>query len=381
MNARDTILALFKNENITRMGLRDVPWPETSVRWIGEGYPSTREKYIDDYSGKDKFAEFNLAEYPVDAIDYFDMDLVKCGFYWDVLPKKGYSELLEETDGWVVTRNGAGAVLKTLKVLSGAPEHIGFAMTDRKVWEEEYKPHLLSFDPSRVNTALMKQKFDQRRREGRFIYFSGMFVWETLRSCLGDVALYEAMITEPEWLHDMCATYTAFYKQYMDYIFTAVGKPDGVLLLEDLGYKGRLFCSPKTYEAIIFPYYAELNEYLHRRGIFAMLHSCGCVREALPLIAGAGFDMLNPMEVKAGCDIFEFARAYKDKFVFMGGLDARILESDDMELIRKETAKLINGMKEIGARYIFGSDHSLSSNVSFQSFACAVDTYRQLMWY
>jgi hypothetical protein len=381
MDSREAICTLFEKKGYKRMGLRDVPWPETSVNWLKQGYPTAKEKYIDDYSGKDKFADFGLTEYPADAIDYFDMDLVKCGFYWDVLPKKGFLEVLEEKDGWIITRNGAGAVLKTLKVLSGAPEHIDFAMTSREVWERDYKPHLLTFDPARVDVETMKAKYEKRRKEGRFIYFSTMFVWETLRSCLGDVCLYESMITEPEWIHDFCRTYTQFYKQLMDYVFSAVGKPDGVLLLEDLGYKQRLFCSPRTYADLIFPYYTELIEFLHSRGIYAMLHSCGCVTEALPLIARAGFDMLNPMEVKAGCDLTAYARQYKDNFVFMGGFDARILESGDLTLIRSEVTNLIKALKDVGARYIFGSDHSLSSNVSFESFKCAVDTYRELMWY
>jgi len=381
MNSKESICALFNNKNITRMGLRDVPWPETSVNWVKQGYPVTKKKYIDDYSGRDKFADFGISEYPVDAIDYFEMDLAKCGFYWDVLPRKGYSEVLEENGDWVITRNGAGAVLKTLKVLSGAPEHIDFAMNSREIWEKEYKPHLLQFDGTRVNVQTMKAKYEQRRLQEKFIYFSTMFVWETLRSCLGDISLYESMITEPEWIHDFCRTYTDFYKQLMDFVFTAVGKPDGVLLLEDLGYKQRLFCSPKTYGDLIFPYYTEIIEFLHARGIYAMLHSCGCVTEALPLIDRAGFDMLNPMEVKAGCNLITFAQQYKDRFVFMGGFDARILEGGDLAEIKSEVKKLITSLKDVGARYIFGSDHSLSSNVSFRSFKCAVDTYRELMWY
>jgi len=381
LNSSETINNLFKNENLTRMGLRDVPWPETMVGWTNQGYPFSEEKYIDDYSGKDKFSEFNIEKYPMDSIDYFDMDLAKCGFYWDVLPIKGFSEIIEESETWTITRNGAGAHLKYLKVLSGCPEHINFEMTSREVWEKKYKPHLLEFDGTRVDTELMTKKLRMRKSENRFTYFSSMFVWETLRSCLGDVCLYESMLLEPEWIHDFCRTYTDFYKELMDYIFDEVGKPDGVLLLEDLGYKNGLFCSPKTYDTLIFPYYREIVEYLHSKGIWAMLHSCGGVAEALPLIADAGFDMLNPMEVKAGCDVVEFAKEYKDKFVFMGGLDARILESGDLSLIKKEVKRITDEMKKIQARYIFGSDHSLSSNVSFDSFKCAVDVFRENMFY
>jgi hypothetical protein len=34
-----------------------------------------------------------------------------------------------------------------------------------------------------------------------------------------------------------------------------------------------------------------------------------------------------------------------------------------------------------GARWVFGSDHSLSTNVTLASFNCAVETYREHMMY
>lgn len=58
-----------------------------------------------------------------------------------------------------------------------------------------------------------------------------------------------------------------------------------------------------------------------------------------------------------------------------------MLESGDRDLIRRETVKLIEGMKERGARYVFGSDHSLSTNVAYEDFKYAVEVYREHMAY
>ena len=65
----------------------------------------------------------------------------------------------------------------------------------------------------------------------------------------------------------------------------------------------------------------------------------------------------------------------------MGGLDARVLESGDRALIRREVAALIEGMKSRGARYIFHSDHSLSTNVDYDDYRYALDVYREHMNY
>ncbi len=64
----------------------------------------------------------------------------------------------------------------------------------------------------------------------------------------------------------------------------------------------------------------------------------------------------------------------------IGGLDARILESGDRALIRREVARLVEGMKTRGARYVFGCDHSLSTNVRYDD-ASALDVYREHMNY
>lgn len=72
------------------------------------------------------------------------------------------------------------------------------------------------------------------------------------------------------------------------------------------------------------------------------------------------------MEVKAGCDPLRFADKYHDNLIFVGGLDIRILESGDRELIKLEVIKLLEGMKSRGAKYIFGSDHSITPNVNIK---------------
>ena len=68
---------------------------------------------------------------------------------------------------------------------------------------------------------------------------------------------------------------------------------------------------------------------------------------------------------------------YGDRLAFIGGLDARVLESGDRDLIRREVTRLIEGMKARGARYVFASDHSLSTNVRYDDYRYALDVYRE----
>ena len=104
------------------------------------------------------------------------------------------------------------------------------------------------------------------------------------------------------------------------------------------------------------------------------------ITAALGIIVDAGFDAINPMDAKAGCDSLKFAEKFHDRLSFKGGLDARALESGDQPLIRREVMRLVDGMKRFGAGYIFGSDHSVSENVAYRDYEYAVEVFRERMW-
>jgi len=203
-----------------------------------------------------------------------------------------------------------------------------------------------------------------------------------MRQSMGDVTLYESLLLDPGWIRDYNRVYTDFYKAHYAYMFQEIGVPDGIWMYEDLGYKNGLFASPAVLKDLVFPFYREMIAFYHAWGLPVVLHTCGSTAQALPLIVDAGFDAINPMERKAvGNDPFAFAEQYGDRLAFVGGLDARVLESNDRALIRREVAAYIDGMKERGARLVFCTDHSVSPNTTYGSYRCAVDVYREHMAY
>ena len=121
--------------------------------------------------------------------------------------------------------------------------------------------------------------------------------------------------------------------------------------------------------------------FLHSRGLKVILHACGGVTEALDMIVEAGFDGLDPMERAAGCDPVEFARRTDNKLVLSGGFDKRILESGDRDAIKQEILALTNAVRENGIRYIFSSDHSLSTNVDYPDYQYLLEVLRENMDY
>lgn len=376
---REVVYSLLTGKGkAERVAVVDNIWPDTLEAWVRQGYPTQKVLKVDPEHPE--LGEHEVEE-PVDVVEHFGFDLAGAGGGIDRMPIRNYEEVLEETDEWIVKRNGAGAVLKTWKHKSGVPEHIDFRMTSREIWERDYRPHLLKVDRDRIDIEEIRAGIAKRHAQGIHVFCGCYSIWENMRQSIGDVCMYESLALDPGWVHDYNRVYTDFYKAHCQVLFAEAGLPDSIRISEDLGYKNGLFCSPKMLAELFFPYYAEIVEFFHSYGLPVVLHSCGNVTQALPLIVEAGFDCLNPMEVKAGCDTFRFAEQYGDKLAFMGGVDTRVFESGDKTLIRREVTRFVEGMKERGARYIFGSDHSISTLVTYDSFRYALDVYREHMMY
>jgi uroporphyrinogen decarboxylase len=368
MTSRELVGGLLTRGAYDRVGVFDHFWPETPDVWMAQGYP-----------GRTVVEDGREVTRGADPYQFFELDMHPCGGWFDSLPIVGYTEVVEQTDEWRVTRNGAGASLKYWKHHSGTPEHIDFRMTSREVWERDYRPHLLQVDRRRVNLEEHRSNLEKGRARGKWCFFGHLFVWENMRRSLGDICLLESLALDPGWIHDYNRVTTDFYKAHYQLIFEEAGLPDGVWVYEDLGYRNGLYASPRMFKELIFPYYAELVDFFHGYGLPVVFHSCGNVTQGVPLIVEAGFDALNPMEVKAGCDLFAFAERYGDRLAFQGGLDVRILETNDRDTIRKGVTDIVEGMKARGARYLFGTDHSVTPLVRYDSYRHALDVYREHM--
>ena len=392
-SSKEVIDALLRPQGVRkaeRVGLMDGPWAETYVAWVAQGYP-TRRSYKE--VGEQRWVPEDgrwvdvtqAGEYiePVPAWQHFGYDMVGMSSWFEAHPLIDYEELIAETDEWDIKRNGSGAALKYWKHKSGTPEHIDFRMTSREVWERDYRPHLLEWQPDkRIDLPKLRKDMAEAAVTPVWRHYGHLFIWEQMRRSLGDVAMYENLLLDPGWIHDYCRVYTDLYKKMFAYMFEQAGVPDGMWIYEDLGYKNGLFASPKVLEELIFPYFKELVAFFHSYNLPVVLHSCGSQAEALPLILDAGFDGLNPMERKAkGNDPFAFAEKYGDRLAFVGGLDTRVFESNDRDLVKREVSAYIDGMKARGARLVFASDHSITPTTHYDTYLYALEVYREHMLY
>ena len=58
-----------------------------------------------------------------------------------------------------------------------------------------------------------------------------------------------------------------------------------------------------------------------------------------------------------------------------------MFETNDKDIIRREVTSYVEGMKARGARLVFASDHSISTNTRYQSYLYGLEVYREHMTY
>lgn len=351
MTSRERMTLLLRRELPDRMGLYEHFWGETlgAEGWQREGYPEG-----------------------ANAFDFFGMDMEPAGGGLNAAPLKDFSETMAEDEETQTIKNGRGAILRVWKNKSGTPQHVGFTIDTPEKWREHAEP-LRVLDRSRYDAETTVKELARVREAGRFAIWGCLIFIEILRGTLGDVTWMMAALDDPDWIRDVNQTNLDFFRTHYEAMFADCGKPDGMFLYDDAGFTNGLFVSPDTMRELILPYWKELVGFFHDHGLPVILHTCGGITKALPLIVEAGFDCLQPMEAKAGCNVVEYAQEYRDRLCFMGNMDVTVLNTNDRDKVRAEVVGKLWALKDLGAAYVFHSDHSIPPDVRYETYCYALE--------
>lgn len=160
-------------------------------------------------------------------------------------------------------------------------------LSDITKWKEELIwPDLNNIDWKKD----YEENYKSRMAVDRFSYFpivNGLFERTADLTSFEDTFCY--LIEEPEIL-------TEFYDKLVDWhielikIAKEVYHVDMILLHDDMGTQISTFFSPQVYDELFIPQYQKITEAVHKMGMYACLHSCGCVKSMIPGFIKAGFD-------------------------------------------------------------------------------------------
>ena len=351
MSSRERITTILRHGIPDRIGIVDMFWPSTVIRWRQEGLPAG-----------------------VSPEDHFGLEIRRID--WDrslMLP----AEMLEETPDYRITRNGNGMVAKNWVDTSSTPELIEFLLTGRDDWDR-YKDRLAPSD-DRVDWAAVDRDYRRWRSEGHFIAFSAMPGYEDIWRLVGPENALMAMASDPDWVREMSDATASLTIAMARRVLDRGIELDGAWIWDDLGYRNGLLYGRRSYRDLIMPGHRAVCDFFHSRGLPVILHSCGQVTAALDLLVEAGFDCLQPLEVKAGMDVRAVKRDWGDRLTLMGNIDVRLMSGDAAVLAAEITDKL--AIAKVGGGYIYHSDHSVPHTVSYEEYRRTLALVHANAWY
>lgn len=348
MTSKERFSRMFQHKEADRVPIFDSPWAGTIARWEREGMPKG-----------------------MDWRDYFDTDKVST-ISVDITPR--YEEkVLEETDDYRIVTSEWGVTMKQFKEQDSTPEFLDFTVTTPEAWEKAKARMTVSKD--RIDWKRLEQDYAKWQQEGHWIEGMFWFGFDVTHSwTVGTETMLIAMIEEPEWVEDMFDTYLDRSIQHFNMIWDAGYRFDSIFWYDDMGYKNTPFFSNEMYRSLLQKYHKKAVAWAHDHGIYARLHSCGDIMPLLPDIMDTGIDALNPIEIKAGMDVFKIKQDYGDRLVLHGGINAVLW--DDKEAIVEAIRQAVPVLKENGG-YIFASDHSIPNSVSLENMRSIINTVKE----
>ena len=344
MTGKERMQKILKHQPVDRIGLYEHFWNDTDKAWKAAGKLPQNVSWARHFNfDMDEFWAFNLVA---------DIDFEKQAVAEDA-----------DTITWL---DGNGATLRRHKKHDTTPEHIAFKITDRELWET-VKPKLYP-DPRRINFEGYRKVKNECAEDSRFFAWSGINSFECMHPLCGHENLLMGMVLDPGWILDMAMSYARLTVELQKILFEKEGLPDGIWYYEDLGFKQHPFISPEMYRKLIKPAHVYTMNYAKSLGLPVIMHSCGFIDPLLPDMIDAGIDCLQVIEIKAGMDLLKLHKLYGSKISFMGGIDVRVLYTNDFDKINAELENKIPVVKE-GFNYMVHSDHSIPGTVNY-------DTYR-----
>ncbi len=147
----------------------------------------------------------------------------------------------------------------------------------------------------------------------------------------------------------------------------------------DVAYDKGLFYSPKMWREYFKPFLTNMCLAFKKANpnIKLIYHGCGNAKVILSELIEAGIDAYQSLEVKAGLDVVELKKQYKDRLAWIGNIDVRDILPGTKQGIKDHLLRKLNAAK--GGGYIPMSDHSVPNTVSAENYDYYISLLEKLV--
>ena len=349
MTTHERFNRMFNHKEADRMAIWDFPWPGTIARWHREGMPDNVS--FEDYFDTDRISRISVNNSP-----------------------RFPEHILEDNDKFITKMTCWGCKERNFKHEDSTPDFMDYTIINKSIWLSA-KEHMTPAD-DRIPWDTLKANYSKWRKAGHWILADCEFGFNHfLSNVVGTERLLIAMVEEHEWVSDMLSHSLELDIALLDRVWDSGYTFDMFNIREDMGYSYSQFFSVQMYREIIKPIHQRAVDWAHSKGAKVRLHSCGNINPFLPEIVDVGFDALHPLEVKANMKPDEIKLKYGNRLTLHGGFNAMLWK--DYDAIAIEMNRLIPILKQNGG-YIFGSDHSIPNDVSFENMVRIMDLAKEL---
>jgi uroporphyrinogen decarboxylase len=318
-------------------------WPEVVEQWQQEGLPSGR-----------------------DPGEYFGVDALRRSLTVDLslrLPPR----VMHEDDDIILRRDENGVTHREKKGSYTPPAEIDFAI---KGWDEwhAFRPRMVAAE-ARIPPDWRARYDADRAANSLLLYKNPDPCWAVFK-VLGYVPTLLKMAEDAELVTDMVGVFTDLIIGQYELLEGKGLRFDVAWFNSDICYRGGMSFSPRMYEHLLLPYHQRLTAYFAARNMPTVFHTCGDVRQLLPLYIRAGVRGIHPLEARAGNDVRDLCHLYGMQMVFIGNISVDCL-SEGKEATEREIRGKVPIAKEGGA-YVFHSDHSIPPTVCMENYRYAL---------
>lgn len=209
-----------------------------------------------------------------------------------------------------------------------------------------------------VDYTAVLAEIDRAAEAGQAV-LSGMWscFFHNVSDFFGMENYFVKMYTDPDVVDAVTGHVVDFYLRLNERLFElAKGKIDMFFFGNDFGSQLDTLISPEMFDRFVMPAFVKFTDQAHRHGMKVLLHSCGSIYRVIPRLIDAGVDALHPIQAQAAnMDAVTLSREFKDKIVFVGGVDTQqLLPNATPRQVKEEVYRLRD---LFGPNYVVSPSH------------------------
>jgi len=193
---------------------------------------------------------------------------------------------------------------------------------------------------------------------------------------------YVSTSSRQDYVHKVFERQCEIALQNLEKIHAAIGNRVQAVYIcgTDFGTQTSAFCSVKTFRNLYFPYYKQINDWIHAHTTWKTFkHSCGAVSKFLPSMVEAGFDILNPVQCSAtGMGPEQLKANFGDQLVFWGGgVDTQdVLPFRTPAEVREQVLRRCEVFAP-GSGFVFNSIHNVQAQTPVENIVAMIDAVHE----